>query len=80
MSVCDGGRCCTLSGVMAFPEDFEEAGEADVLWMEDDPHHLSVSRHACRMDHREFDSLSRHSSTSEDSGAGWTVDLHTVSS
>lgn len=33
---------------MAFPEDFEEIGEADLLRVEDDPDHLGVSGPACR--------------------------------
>lgn len=33
---------------MAFPEDFEQVGEADLLWMEDHSHHLSVAGPAWR--------------------------------
>lgn len=37
------GSDCTLSRVVAFPENFEQVGEADLIWMEDNSHHLSVA-------------------------------------
>ena len=33
---------------MAFPENSEQVGKADLFWIEDDSHHLSVARHTCK--------------------------------
>lgn len=41
----------TLSRVMAFPENFEQVGKADIFWMEDNSHHLSVACHTCKIQH-----------------------------
>lgn len=36
-----------LGRVVAFPENFEQVGEADLLRMEDNPHHLCMARPSC---------------------------------
>lgn len=37
----------TLSRVVTLPEDLEQAGEADLVWVEDHSDHLRVSCHTC---------------------------------
>lgn len=33
---------------MTLPENFEQLGEAQLVWMEDNSHHLSVAGHTCK--------------------------------
>lgn len=40
-----------MSRVMAFPENFEQFGKADLLWMEDNSHDLRVARSSCKRYH-----------------------------
>lgn len=45
------GCAFTLSRVMALPENFEQLGEAELVWIEDDSDHLSVAGHTCKTQH-----------------------------